>query len=59
MGYLPALPKSKDMTVKDYFEQALSFLGWTANVPNNTGWRNNEDLTFDKDYDILILDYLN
>ena len=52
MGYLPALPKSKDMTVKDYFEQALSFLGWTANVPNNTGWRNNEDLTFDKDYDI-------
>ena len=40
------------MTVKDYFEQALSFLGWTANVPNNTGWRNNEDLTFDKDYDI-------
>lgn len=52
MGYLPALPKSKDMTVKDYFEQALSFLGWTANVPNNTSWRNNEDLTFDKDYDI-------
>lgn len=52
MGYLPALPKSKDMTVKDYFEQALSFLGWTANVPNNTNWRNNEDLTFDKDYDI-------
>ena len=52
MGYLPALPKSKDMTIKDYFEQALSFLGWTANVPNNTGWRNNEDLTFDKDYDI-------
>lgn len=52
MGYLPALPKSKDMTAKDYFEQALSFLGWTANVPNNTSWRNNEDLTFDKDYDI-------
>ena len=52
MGYLPALPKSKDMTVKDYFEQALSFLGWTANVPNNNSWRNNEDLTFDKDYDI-------
>lgn len=52
MGYLPALPKSKDMTVKDYFEQALNFLGWTANVPNNTSWRNNEDLTFDKDYDI-------
>lgn len=52
MGYLPALSKSKDMTVKDYFEQALSFLGWTANVPNNTSWRNNEDLTFDKDYDI-------
>ena len=24
------------MAVKDYFEQALSFLGWTANVPNNT-----------------------
>lgn len=52
MGYLPALPKSKDMTAKDYFEQTLSFLGWTANVPNNTSWRNNEDLTFDKDYDI-------
>lgn len=52
MGYLPALSKSKDITVKDYFEQALSFLGWTANVPNNTSWRNNEDLTFDKDYDI-------
>ena len=30
MGYLPALPKSKDMTVKDYFEQALSFLGWNS-----------------------------
>lgn len=52
MGYLPSLPKSKEMTAKDYFEQAIGFLGWTANVPNNTGWRNNEDLTFDKDYDI-------
>lgn len=52
MGYLPSLPKVKDMTAKDYAEQALSFLGWTTNVPNNTNWRNNEDLTFDKDYDI-------
>lgn len=52
MGYLPALPKVKEMTAKDYAEQALGFLGWTVNIPNNTNWRNNEDLTFDKDYDI-------
>lgn len=52
MGYLPTLPKVKEMTAKDYATQALSFLGWTTNAPDNTNWRNNEDLTFDKDYDI-------
>ena len=49
-GWLPTLPKAGAVDYKDIPKEVAAFFGWSANTPTNTAWKNNEDLTFDKDY---------
>lgn len=51
-GYLPALPKANEITTIEAIKETFAFFGWSANVPTSDGWRNLEDFTFDKDYEV-------
>lgn len=49
-GYLPSLKKSTPFNAAEIAHQALGFIGFSSNVPNDLRWHNNDEISYDNDY---------
>ena len=51
-GYVPALRQNKEIGLKDAPKEIAKFFGYWGKGADNFSWKNDEDVTYDRDYTI-------
>lgn len=51
-GYMPAIAQSKKLGINDIPKEAAKFIGYYGKLPDNISWKSDDEVTFEKDYDI-------
>ena len=49
-GYLPSIATGKKFNMAEIGKEALAFMGFSANVPTDLNWKNDNEISFDNDY---------
>lgn len=49
-GYLPSIATTKKFNMAEIGKEALAFMGFSANVPTDLEWKNDNEISFDNDY---------